>query len=83
MPLALFPSLVDEIMLVSDEQIAEAVHLLLKTTRQLAEGAGAAPVAAAVARRDQLAGKNVGLILSGGNITVEQLLRILNGRSGS
>ena len=51
MPLALFPSLVDEIMLVSDEQIAEAVYLLLKTTRQVAEGAGTATVAAAMARR--------------------------------
>ena len=83
MPLALFPSLVDEIMLVSDEQIAEAIRLLLKTTRQVAEGAGAATVAAAMARRNELAGKNVGLILSGGNITVEQLLRILNGRTSA
>jgi threonine dehydratase len=83
MPLALFPSLVDEIMLVSDEEIAQAVYLLMKTTRQVAEGAGAATVAAAMARRNELAGKNVGLILSGGNITVEQLLRILNGRSRS
>ena len=78
MPLALFPRLVDEIMLVSDEQIAEGIRLLVKTARQVAEGAGAAPVAAAMVRRSKLAGANVGLILSGGNITIEQLSRILN-----
>jgi threonine dehydratase len=78
MPLALFPSLVDEIALVSDDQIAEAIRLLVKTTRQVAEGAGAATIAAAMARRSELAAKNVGLMLSGGNITVEQLSRILN-----
>jgi threonine dehydratase len=78
MPLALLPHLVDEIMLVDDDQIAAAIRLILETARQVAEGAGAAAVAAAMARRDELAGKTVGLILSGGNIMVEQLRRILN-----
>ena len=78
MPLALFPKLVDEIVLVDDDAIAEAIRLILDTARQVAEGAGAAVVAAAMARREELAGKTVGLILSGGNITTEQLRRILN-----
>jgi len=78
MPLALLPRLVDEIMLVHDDEIAAAIRLLIETTRQVAEGAGAASVAAAIARRAELAGKRVGLILSGGNITIEQLCRILN-----
>jgi threonine dehydratase len=78
MPLALLPRLVDEIMLVDDNQLADAIRLVLETARQVVEGAGAAPVAAALARRDELAGKSVGLILSGGNITVEQLRHILN-----
>jgi threonine dehydratase len=77
MPLALFPRLVDEIMLVDDDQIASAIRLILETARQVAEGAGAAPVAAAMARRDELAGQAVGMILSGGNMTIEQLRRIL------
>ena len=81
MPLALFPRLVDEMMLVSDEQIASGIRVLVETARQLAEGAGAATVAAALARRSELAAKNVGLILSGGNITIEQLTKILNGES--
>jgi threonine dehydratase len=80
MPLALFPRLVDEIMLVRDEQIASGIRLLVHTARQVVEGAGAATVAAVVARQNELAGKNVGLILSGGNITVEQLTKILNGQ---
>ena len=78
MPLALLPRLVDEIMLVRDEEIAAAIRLLLETAHQVAEGAGAAAVAAAMARRSELAGKNVGLILSGGNITSDQLKRIIN-----
>jgi threonine dehydratase len=78
MPLALLPCLVDEIVLVDDEQLAAAIGLILETARQVAEGAGAAAVAAAMARREALAGKTVGLILSGGNITVEQLRRILD-----
>jgi threonine dehydratase len=80
MPLALFPRLVDEMMLVSDDQIASAIRLLITTARQVAEGAGAATVAAAMVRRAEFMGKNVGLILSGGNITSDQLTRILNGQ---
>ena len=78
MPLALFPRLVDEMVLVSDVEIAAAIRLLLATARQVVEGAGAAPVAAAMQRRDQLTGKNVGLIVSGGNITIDQLSRVIN-----
>jgi threonine dehydratase len=79
MPLALFPRFVDDMVLVGDDEIAAAVRLLIDTSRQIAEGAGAAPIAAALALRDQLAGKRVGLIISGGNITSDQLRRILNG----
>ncbi|MFI5455414.1 MAG: threonine/serine dehydratase [Isosphaerales bacterium] len=78
MPLALLPRLVDEMVLVSDDELAASIRLLIETTRQVAEGAGAAAVAAAFAQRSKLAGKNVGLILSGGNITGEQLKRIIN-----
>jgi threonine dehydratase len=78
MPLALLPQLVDEIVLVNDDQIAAAIRLLFETTRQVAEGAGAAAAAAVMTRRDEFAGKYVGIILSGGNITTEQFQRILN-----
>ena len=42
MPLALFSHMVDEIMLVSDDEIAMAIRLLIETARQIVEGAGAA-----------------------------------------
>ena len=78
LPLALLPRLVDELMLVDDDELVAAIRLLLETARQVTEGAGAAATAAALARRGELAGKKVGLVLSGGNITTEQLRRILN-----
>lgn len=81
LPLALLPKLVDEIMLVSDDELETAIVLLLETTRQVAEGAGAAAAAAALHRRDELAGKQVGVVLSGGNITAEQLRGILDRRA--
>ena len=76
-----FSHTVDEIMLVSDDEIARAIRLLIETARQVVEGAGAAALAAAIKRRDELAGKNVGLILSGGNITIEQLAQIIRGET--
>jgi threonine dehydratase len=81
LPLQLLPGLVDEIMLVSDAELEAAIRLLVETTMQVAEGAGAAAVAAAVSRRRELAGKSVGLILSGGNLGIENLKRILDQRS--
>jgi threonine dehydratase len=78
MPLALFPSLVDEMMLVTDHELADAIRLLVEKAHLIAEGAGAASVAAASKRRRELIGKNVGMMISGGNITSEQLRRILN-----
>lgn len=82
MPLALFPTLVDEIMLVSDAELSDAIRLIFETTRQVAEGAGAAAVAGAFQRRDALTGQRVGLVLSGGNITTEQFTQILNQHPG-
>ncbi len=81
LPLQLLPGLVDEIMLVTDAELEAAIRLLLETTGQVAEGAGAAAVAAASQRRPELAGRSVGLILSGGNLGVETLRRILDRRA--
>lgn len=60
---------------VDDEQIAEAVRLYWSHTHNLAEGAGAAPLAAALAERGRNAGRRVGLILSGGNIDLDLFRR--------
>jgi threonine dehydratase len=53
---------------VTDEEIASAIHALWTDTHNLAEGAGAAALAAALQEKSSLRGKRVGLVLSGGNI---------------
>jgi threonine dehydratase len=53
---------------VTDDEIATAIRALWTDTHNLAEGAGAAPLAAALQEKNKLYGKRVGLVLSGGNI---------------
>ena len=67
----------DDFVLVSDEEILRAVVTYLDRAHTLAEGAGAASLAAAVKLRGELKGKHVALILSGGNITIDQLRNAL------
>lgn len=66
---------------VGEDEIAEAVRIYYRTTHNLAEGAGAAPLAAALKEKPQLAGKRVGLILSGGNIDRPIMAKILRGET--
>ena len=63
---------------VSEAGLAEAVRLLIRTTHNLAEGAGAAGLAGLLELRDNLAGKSVGICLSGSNIDAETLRRVLS-----
>jgi threonine dehydratase len=67
----------DEFVLVEDTAIEEAILLLMEHTHNLAEGAGAASLAAAVKLKPRLANKNVVLVMSGGNLSMEQLRRLL------
>jgi threonine dehydratase len=67
------------IVLVSDAEIAAAVRAYWTDTHNLAEGAGAAPLAAALQERASLAGKRVGLVLSGGNIDFDLFQRWIAG----
>jgi threonine dehydratase len=64
---------------VSERQIADALRLLLRTTHSLVEGAGAAGLAGLMAAADALAGRTVGIVLSGANIDQPTLRRVLNG----
>lgn len=69
---------VDEIVTVNEEEIANAILLLLEKEKTVAEGAGAAALAALLhGRVDGLAGKKTAVILSGGNIDVTLLSRII------
>jgi threonine dehydratase len=67
----------DDFLLVSEGDLERAVVQMLECTRNLAEPAGAAPLAAALKLRDRLAGKRVALVLSGGNISPDHLREIL------
>ena len=86
--------LLDDFVLVTDEEINEAIGLLARDARQVAEGAGAASLAAAIKLRDRerdldrgssptvregLRGKKVVGILTGGNIPMARLAKLMNG----
>jgi threonine dehydratase len=64
---------VDEVMLVTDEEIIEAMRWLHRDAGLVVEPAGAAGIAAVAKRRSELAGKRVAVPLTGGNLTEEQL----------
>jgi threonine dehydratase len=68
----------DDFVLVRDDEIRAAQVLMIEATRNLIEAAGAAPLAAALRLRQQLASKRVALIASGGNASREQLLDVLS-----
>ena len=65
--------MLDDFVLVSEEELARAVVLHLENTHNLTEHAGAASLAAAIKLKDRLRGKKVALVMSGGNITLDQL----------
>ncbi len=68
---------VDEIVTVQEDEIASAILLLMERKRVVAEGAGAAPLAALLSRRWEIRPKKVVLVISGGNIDVHLLDRII------
>jgi threonine dehydratase len=69
--------LTDDMLLVTEDQMREAAGLILKYTHNLAEGAGAAAVAAILANPERFRGRKVVAILSGGNLDLAQLPKIL------
>ena len=77
LPQRIMRRLLDDFVLVSEEAITVAVQALLARSRLLVEGAGAAPLAAALALKDRLRAQRVALILTGGNISITQLKGVL------
>ncbi|HEX9913656.1 MAG TPA: threonine/serine dehydratase [Candidatus Bathyarchaeia archaeon] len=77
LPLGILRDWVDEFTLVSEDEMRHSVRLYLEHCRTVAEGAGAAPLAAAIKMRNELKGRRVALVLSGGNITLAELKRCL------
>jgi threonine dehydratase len=69
--------LLDDFILVSDEEINDAIRILARDAKQVAEGAGAASLAGAFKLRDKLRGKKVVGILTGGNIGPERFAKLI------
>jgi threonine dehydratase len=68
---------VRDMVLVNDDELRKAIRLLLRVTHNLAEGAGAASTAAAFQMREQLTGKTVVGVVTGGNLDLRELERVL------
>ncbi len=69
----------DRIVAVSEEEVAEAMRIYFHDTHNVVEGAGAAPLAAVLRERDTVRGKEIAVILSGGNIDADLFAAILRG----
>jgi threonine dehydratase len=74
---------VERIVEVSDADVAVAMRLLFTATHNVAEGGGAAPLAAALAERERLRGKRIGLTVTGGNVDADLFARVLAGEQFS
>jgi threonine dehydratase len=77
MPQAIMWQYMDEFLLVSDDEMRQAMRIYLEKAKTLAEPAGAAPLAAALQRPDLVQGKKAALILSGGNASLDELRQCL------
>jgi threonine dehydratase len=75
---AIIERLVDDILLVDEGDIEQAIVMLLEIEKTLTEGAGAVPLAAILRNRPAFAGKEVGIVLSGGNIDPVLLASIIH-----
>jgi threonine dehydratase len=71
----------ERIITVTDDEVAEAIRLFFTTTHNVAEGAGAAPLAGLMQERDRMAGRKVGVILCGGNIDTGWFRTVLGGQT--
>jgi len=80
-PLVVLRALVDRVVGVTDEEVLAAIRALALSTKQVVEPSGAAGLAAALSGRVEVAGRRVGIVLSGGNITPEVLGRALHAAS--
>ncbi len=66
---------------VNDDEVAAAMRLYFRATHNVAEGAGASPLAALLRERGRMKGKNVALILSGGNVDTDWFETVLRGET--
>ncbi|HTV72798.1 MAG TPA: threonine ammonia-lyase [Candidatus Acidoferrales bacterium] len=77
LPFEIARALVDDVVLVNEATVEKAIHVLLEEEKLLAEGAGAAPLAAVLKDRARFAGRRVGLVISGANIDTGLLSNVI------
>ena len=83
LPQSIIRHYLDDCVLVSDDDIRRAIGLLIEKAHTLAEGAGAAALAGALKRQEQPEGKKVAVVVSGGNITLPQLIEAIKVYQGA
>jgi len=79
--LAIYGPGTERIVAVSDDEVAQAMRLIFRTTHNVAEGAAAASVAALMQERAAMQGRNVAVILSGGNVDTDVFAQVLAGHT--
>ena len=82
LPQAILWEALDDFVLLSDEEIMQAMVWMVERAHTLAEAAGATPLAAAYRLREEFKGKKLGLVCSGGNTSLEHLRQALNSTKG-
>ena len=78
LPQSILWDLLDDFVLVSDDEMLQAIAILIDKAHTLSEAAGAAALAGAIKYGDRIKGKNVAIMVSGGNITLPQLRQALS-----
>jgi threonine dehydratase len=77
--LALMRREVDDVIAVTDDEVAAAMRLMFSATHNIAEGAGAASLAAALQQRERWRGRTIGVTLCGGNVDRDVFAKVLAG----
>lgn len=72
----------DDVVAVTDSEVANAMRVLFSDTHNVAEGSGAAGLAAAIQQRERWRGRAIGVALSGGNVDSDMFARVLAGATG-
>ena len=71
----------ERIVTVGDDEVAEAMRMFYRFTHNVVEGAGAAPLAALLKEREAMAGREVAVIVTGGNIDTDLFAQVLSGQT--
>nr|WP_321458397.1 threonine dehydratase [uncultured Cohaesibacter sp.] len=79
--LAIIMQNAERIVRVQEDTVAEAIRLIFRATHNVAEGAGAASLAALMSEKDKMADKKVGVVLSGQNIDTDWMAQVLSGQT--